>query len=410
MIKQYTHKVKVLSEYKKVPDVSDSSAECLKDPELRASLLKMIKTKLEFMQSQMTQADHSDFNSAQQNQEMMTIYSESNGKCSVCGEEMSSALKLRNHLMSKHRFRPIDGRLLSLPDTSIGELCHIRHKCYWHRVMSYFSLSCNSHFLLCTIPSLDCTKNAAFMGDLKWAEMIKTLCFNCGTGDIGTMIAWLTSNRFMKTLLTESGFFEADIAAVHYNDHSLGTIFEALFYLCWLCCPMKSLQIVKRVVLMSGYPLYEEVAREWVPDDSIHFVSRTYLKDMSFEATPPTKFPWCRGNRFNNPTMLTLYVTEKTLQQYGFECKDKLPNDVKAECEKTQRDLAATALHLRLRVDTLQEQLESASMSEQERMAGIGEHEQAPLAEAYTMWGVGANGDFSDLEIKCSFTGLHLTQ
>jgi hypothetical protein len=160
-------------------------------------------------------------------------------KCpdTTCPFEAESFGEMSHHLMAHHQKRYV-GRALYDPHKSTPvDLMWHRNTAQSRRVAEYLGLTYDLLFAIAITPSYRLCKEMATDGDRLFYCLLETYVRPESSlfsdKDWRTASSWLGRNDVMTHFLASIGLLDYDDFYSSLNDHSLGTIFEALVFLIW---------------------------------------------------------------------------------------------------------------------------------------------------------------------------------
>lgn len=190
--------------------------------------------------------------------------------CDVCFDPFETPEKLRIHKISKHGYRDIDGHFLSKAELTVDVINAIKSEQDLSSIAYYFRLKEDATFRSCFSVSIGSTKNYAHSGDVYIKKMVDHIALKYGMNspfEKTMMNQKAGSNKKQAQVLKNLGIMQSGGNYESYNEHSLGTIFEALFYHCYNVNKLRALNIVEELLNIPLSDSLEERGEVWMSDD-----------------------------------------------------------------------------------------------------------------------------------------------
>jgi hypothetical protein len=141
---------------------------------------------------------------------------------------------IHNHLMKKHNYRTFKGGYVAVTEMNWKLMKTLENEVVFDQLANYFGVVKKTvSFITCFHPSSEVTKKAAFFGDSHWNRyVVDRMMWFGGEEKISVLSSCkslLTSNKLMCSYLQHVSLVDECFSQA-LNDHSVATVFEALFY------------------------------------------------------------------------------------------------------------------------------------------------------------------------------------
>jgi hypothetical protein len=156
--------------------------------------------------------------------------------CPMCEGCFCDRLDFFTHLKRYHRYELITDDLEERTVQAADDSLERRRDATRKLVLNTFGLSVWPMLQQCICPDLMVCKNYALRGDNEFnyrvVKKILEKLPKATLGDVTNLKNILLSNRLMKEHLVDMGIYELNPTIQSFSNHSVGTVFEALFYKC----------------------------------------------------------------------------------------------------------------------------------------------------------------------------------